>query len=99
MSVVQKLCPLCSFEAPTVGTVLNHLRTVHSNDPRFQVACGIDGGATTSKSFSALYSHIYRRHPDMIKKQRESLQIVSCHATDNNESAICAAPSTSEVVG
>ena len=29
---------------------------------------------TTCKSFSSLYSHIYRRHPDIIKKRNVSDQ-------------------------
>ena len=63
-----KFCPLCCYQAPSIGTILNHLRTVHSSDPHFVVPCGIDGCATTSKSFSALYSHVYRHHPHVIKK-------------------------------
>ena len=36
---------MCSFEAPTVRLVLSHLRSVHSNDPQFNVMCGISGCA------------------------------------------------------
>lgn len=57
-----KKCPMCSFEAPTVKLVLNHLRNVHSNDPRFHVMCGIDGCARTYRKFSGLHSHLYRCH-------------------------------------
>ena len=73
----QKLCPLCVFEAPTVNSLLSHLRTVHSSDPHFRVSCGIAGCSTTANSFSALYSHVYRRHPDLIKKRKESGEPVS----------------------
>ena len=62
-------CPLCAFEACSVSIILSHLRAVHSNDANFSVVCGLGGCATTSQSFSALYSHIYRRHPDVIKKR------------------------------
>ena len=65
----EKYCPLCSFVGPSVGILLGHLRTVHSSDPRFNVTCGLDGCTTTSKSFSALYSHIYRKHPNMIARR------------------------------
>lgn len=71
-TVAQKLCPLCTFEAPTVTIVLSHLRAVHSSDPHFRVTCGLDGCLTTSSSFSALYSHIYRHHPGIVKKRKES---------------------------
>ena len=50
-------CPLCVFQA------LN-IRLVHSSDPRFSVVCGIGGCSNTSKSFSALYQHIYKKHKD-----------------------------------
>ena len=56
-------CPMCSFEAPSMALNLNHLRLVHSNDSGFRVQCGISGCSYTAKSFSALYSHIYRKHP------------------------------------
>ena len=32
------------------------------NDPRFNVMCGLDGCSSTFRTFSAFYSHIYRRH-------------------------------------
>ena len=73
-SVAQKRCPLCSFEAPAISYILSHLRTVHSSDPRFQATCGIGGCAVTSKTFSALYSHIYHRHPEIIKRRKDSEQ-------------------------
>ena len=58
----EKKCPMCTFEARSVKIVLSHLRSVHSNDPRFNVMCGLDGCSSTFRTFSALYSHIYRRH-------------------------------------
>ena len=64
-------CPICTFQACSFTIILSHLRLVHSNDPNFSVICGLDGCATTSKSFSALYSHIYRHHPEVIKKRGE----------------------------
>ena len=58
------ICPMCQFEAPTMALNLSHLRLVHGSDPRFCVQCGVGGCPYTGKSFSALYSHIYRSHPD-----------------------------------
>lgn len=71
--LLSRRCPLCGyFEYPTVPMLLSHLRTVHSNDPRFHVTCGVGGCTVSSRSFSALYSHIYRHHPDVgIVKKRE----------------------------
>jgi hypothetical protein len=56
---------------------------VHSNDANFSVVCGLGGCATTSKSFPALYSHIYRRHPDVIKKRGEREDSVGHHPIDS----------------
>ena len=69
MNISEKLCPLCNFKAATVSTILSHLRAFHYSDPRFLVSCGLSGCTTTLKSFSSLYSHIYRRHPSFIKKR------------------------------
>ena len=66
---------MCTFEASTVSIILRHLRTVHASDANFSVTCGLGGCRTTSKSFSALYSHIYRHHPDIIKKRAERQEL------------------------
>ena len=58
-------CPLCVFHALTIQLVLSHLRLVHSNDPNFSVVCGIGGCSTTSRTFSALYQHIYKKHKEV----------------------------------
>lgn len=72
------ICPMCQFESPTMALSLSHLRLLHGNEPRFSVQCGIGGCAYTGQSFSALYSHIYRRHPDcgVIQKRSGNRDIV-----------------------
>ena len=57
------ICPMCHFQTPTMALCLSHLRLVHASDPQFCVRCRIDGCTYSGKSFSALYSHIYRKHP------------------------------------
>lgn len=70
------LCPMCQFQSPTLALSLNHLRLVHGSDPRFSVRCGIGGCTYTGRSFSALYSHIYRKHSDVgvIQKSKVVVQ-------------------------
>ena len=66
MSVSQPssvFCPLCGFQSQTVAQSLSHLRLLHRNDPRFSVRCGVSGCSYVGKSFSALYTHVYRNHP------------------------------------
>ena len=71
-SLKQKLCPMCSFECPSIALLLSHLHLVHSNDPRFSVCCGIDSCTVTSRSFSSLYTHVYRHHPDAGIRRRSA---------------------------
>ncbi len=71
-SLQQKLCCLCTFESPTIVCLLSHLRLVHSNDPRFAVCCGINSCTVTFKSFSSLYSHVYRNHRDAGIRKRNT---------------------------
>lgn len=66
----QKQCPMCSFVCPSIALLLSHLRLVHSSDPRFLVCCGINSCTVTSKSFSSLYSHVYRHHPSECIRHR-----------------------------
>lgn len=69
LTISEKLCHLCTFESLSVSGILGHLRRIHSSDPHFIVRCGLDGCASTFRSFSASYSHIYRHHPGVIKKR------------------------------
>ena len=69
MRICVKYCPMCNFTGPSVGVILSHLRVIYVSDPNFKVTCGIDGCVTTFRSFSALYSHIYRKHPRVITKR------------------------------
>ena len=66
----EKLCPLCGYSCPSVLKTLSHLRVLHSSDPRFCVTCGLGGCASSFKTFTALYSHVYRRHPGTVKRRR-----------------------------
>ena len=45
------------------------------------VQCGIDGCSYTGRSFSALYSHIYRKHKESgIIRQRGCTVVLQSHA-------------------
>ena len=77
------VCPMCSFESPTRALNLSHLHLVQRNDPRFNMLCGIGGCTHTSRTFSSLYSHIYRSHRDcgIIEKRGE------CSTSGQSDSA------------
>ena len=65
--------PVCHFESPTMSLGPKHLRLVHTSDPRFCVHCGSYSG----RSFSVLYSHIYRNHKQLIQKRGSSVCVQS----------------------
>ena len=83
------LCPMCQFETPSLGLCLSHLRLVHGNDPRFCAPCGIQGCAYTGRSFSSLYSHIYRNHPEIIRRRGERPEVVTeTESTETSEQEV-----------
>ncbi len=88
-SVQQQQCPMCSFECPSIAILLSHLRLVHSNDPRFLVCCGINSCTVTSRSFSSLYTHIYRHHPGAGIKRRSasslSMEVPTVSESESHE--------------
>ena len=85
-------CRMCPFESSTPQLQLRHLRTVHSNDPRFSAQCGLGGCSYIAKTFSAYYSHIFRNHPDsgMVR----SKAIVEAPCTSASAGHVIADPST-----
>ena len=85
-------CPLCGFQSQTLAQSLSHLRLLHRNDPRFSVRCGVSGCSYTGKSFSALYTHIYRNHPGagIIQKQ---------NPTNRDQSSVSVVSETESVPG
>ena len=88
-SLQQKRCPMCSFECPSIAILLSHLRLVHSSDPRFLVCCGINSCTVTSRSFSSLYTHVYRRHPGAGIRRRSanshSMELPTVCESDSHE--------------
>ena len=67
-------CPLCrTFSTSTYRLWLSHLGQVHRNDSSFRVMCGYEGCAETKRSYSSLYSHIYRKHPELIRKRHQTV--------------------------
>lgn len=71
MASYHKSCPICKCSIPSLQHLLNHLRIFHASDPNFNVLCGLSGCTTTFRTFSGLYSHIYRHHSEVINKRRK----------------------------
>lgn len=82
-------CPLCgTFSTSAYRLWLSHLGQVHRNDSSFRVMCGYHGCAETKNSYSSLYSHVYRKHSELIRKR--------CQATCRDEDTLSHFPSTYE---
>jgi len=74
-----------------VKGVLSHIRAFHEN-ANFCIVCGLDGCSTTSKTFSGLYSHVYRHHINYIDKRgyynsANYVQLSSNEVTEHLDSA------------
>ena len=100
------VCSMCNFECPSAQLLLNHLRTVHVNDPHFTTNCVIDCCSYTAKTFSALYSHVYRQHKELIRPQSmcpSRLIIDHCHEPDEAQNAdmehVIMSLSTTPIIG
>lgn len=67
-------CSLCSspFYLPTYRLWLGHLRHVHAHDSDFYVVCGVDSCPSTFRKFTTLYSHVYRKHRQMLETRTKS---------------------------
>lgn len=84
----------------------NHLRTVHVTDPHFTTNCVIDCCSYTAKTFSALYSHVYRQHKELIRPRSKcpSRSIIeNCHEPDEAQNAdmedVIMSSSTTPIIG
>ena len=88
-TVASKRCPLCCVVAVSVGLLLSHLRLVHSSDPNFNVICGLGGCKTASRSFPALYFHIYRNHPYIIRKRSALVEATPEVISEPSDAELC----------
>ena len=76
MSPSSFACPFCpSFSLATYRMWIGHLRHVHSHDPNFFVTCGINSCPSTFREFTTLYSHVYRKHRDMLELKQQLITI------------------------
>lgn len=69
IDVAEKSCEVCGVSYPNVGGILRHLRTIHCSDSHFSANCRLGGCGYTARSFTALYSHVYRNHPGIIQRR------------------------------
>lgn len=68
-------CPLCNFSAPTRNLWLSHLRTVHQEDEKFSIICGINGCSIRYDRCASFVSHVYRQHRDEIIIRQKNLAV------------------------
>ena len=93
---IQFNCALCgSHGSPTIKGLMEHMSLTHSNEPRFNIQCGLFGCGKTIKTYSNFKSHVYRDHDFHTKTlnnktdtSKFSLQCAICSKKnhENNES-------------
>lgn len=59
-------CPRCPFFAFKFMSVIWHLEGAHSEEPRLEITCGIQGCQQRYAVVSSLRSHLYRKHQSWI---------------------------------
>ena len=78
----------CSFSAPTYQSVIRHIGSVRSQEPRFNVTCGIEGCPRTSRTYTSYRSfrrHLMEKH-QQVMENREPHSIVELpHVQDYQE--------------
>ena len=55
-------CQFCCFSALSWKQVLRHTFEAHSNVPGFKFTCGVNGCPQTFQTYSAITSHLRRKH-------------------------------------
>lgn len=75
-AVMAFICQLCSL---TWRKWARHVFEAHSNEPRFCIMCGIEGCSMTFKTYSALSSHLSRKHPNTTIVSQQENPSVCCN--------------------
>lgn len=83
-------CPLCSgVFLPSYRAWLSHLRHVHAHDPNFHITCGVDSCPSTFRKFTTLYSHVYRKHKQLLEPRERGSNNVVVDANDDQSASLC----------
>ena len=57
------ICSICNeYHTRTFSKLLSHIRYLHSHDPGFSIACGIEGCQKVYRIFSSYETHLRRKH-------------------------------------
>ena len=82
------ICQLCSYRCLTWRCWVRHVFEAHSNEPHFSFTCGIEGCSTTFKTYSALSSHLNRKHTNATIVSQQENPSVCCNTSleHSNES-------------
>lgn len=60
------VCSLCSTRSTSISLWLSHLRNVHESETEISVSCPIDRCCAVYNNVNSLYSHVYRKHRDLL---------------------------------
>ena len=60
-------CSICNFFASLdYASVIRHIGSVHSWEPRFRITCGIEGCMRTYTSYRRYREHIINKHSELL---------------------------------
>lgn len=86
MPVVE--CWIChSFAAPSLKAIIRHIGSVHSNDPNFNVCCGIQGCSRRYKNYHSFRRHFYRKHHNSTVTRNNTTYSNDLSTEDEDENA------------
>lgn len=66
-------CSVCyAFSAPNYRSVIRHIGSVHSWEPRFKIICGVDGCPRSYTSYRSFRKHIIDKHQEILADEEAS---------------------------
>lgn len=81
-----KNCQLCSFVAPNLRYLLQHIRQVHAHQHGFHLVCGLSGCERMFRTFTVYRNHVYDRHSDLVANMGNEVMDDDNELGDHNES-------------
>ena len=58
-------CSRCDeFQSLILRNLLKYYNIIHSNEPNFNVTCGVGGCPATFAKYNSFYKHVVRKHRD-----------------------------------
>lgn len=60
------VCKLCGTPFPSISLLMSHLRLVHQSETGISLVCPVRECSATYSKVNSLYSHMYRKHKELL---------------------------------